>query len=387
MASPLKSSPALPSGTETPQLECESPARELTKKESPEEEKENVPPSEGGGDPSQTPRILKSTEKGQLREKPEKKVFIAQQSLLDELLEIKHFRSIYHIFVAFLCVFALSTIIVDSSDEGRLVLDFELFIFAFGNLPRALFTWLCMFLYTLLVPYKFLQMWASALRTAVHPRLFTATTVVVLLVCHAVMLGFYPIYAMGHYHLGPASCLIVILEQVRFLMKSHSFLRESVPPILYAKSKDGKVHPPEFSTYLYFLFCPTLIYRESYPRTPYVRWSYVIKNFAQFLGCMFFIYLVMDRHCIPFFSNMSKQPFSLKTLVLSIFNAILPGTLLLLLGFFGFLHCWQNAFAEMLRFADRAFYKTVQALYKQYDLTHEELTVPEKLPHFPLFSM
>ncbi|XP_066468905.1 sterol O-acyltransferase 2-like [Tiliqua scincoides] len=212
-------------------------------------------------------RSRRQLEKGQLREKPEKKVFIAQQSLLDELLEIKHFRSIYHIFVAFLCVFALSTIIVDSSDEGRLVLDFELFIFAFGNLPRALFTWLCMFLYTLLVPYKFLQMWASALRTAVHPRLFTATTVVVLLVCHAVMLGFYPIYAMGHYHLGPASCLIVILEQVRFLMKSHSFLRESVPPILYAKSKDGKVHPPEFSTYLYFLFCPTLIYRESYSRS------------------------------------------------------------------------------------------------------------------------
>ncbi|XP_066468910.1 sterol O-acyltransferase 2-like [Tiliqua scincoides] len=291
-----------------------------------------------------------------LREKPEKKVFIARQSLLDELLEINHFRSIYHMFVALLCVFALSAIMVDSIDEGWLVLDFELFIFAFGNLPRALFTWLCMFLYTLLVPYKFLQMWASALRTAVHPRLFTATTVVVLLVCHAVMLGFYPIYAMGHYHLGPASRLIVILEQFRFMMKSHSFLRESMPPILYARSKDGKVHPPEFSTYLYFLFCPTLIYRESYPRTPYVRWRYVIKNFAQFLGCVVYLNFIMKCLCIPLFSNMSKQPFSLKTLVLSIFNAILPGTFLLLLSHFFFMHCWLNAFAEMLRFADRAFY-------------------------------
>ena len=27
------------------------------------------------------------------------------------------------------------------------------------------------------------------------------------------------------------------------------------------------------------------------------------------------------------------------------------------LGFYGFLHCWLNAFAEMLRFADRMFYK------------------------------
>ncbi|XP_066478294.1 uncharacterized protein [Tiliqua scincoides] len=59
MASPLKSSPASPSETETPQLECESPAGEesenhtmvVVKMESPEEEKENVPPSEGGETP------------------------------------------------------------------------------------------------------------------------------------------------------------------------------------------------------------------------------------------------------------------------------------------------------------------------------------------------
>ncbi|XP_066468907.1 sterol O-acyltransferase 2-like [Tiliqua scincoides] len=274
-----------------------------------------------------------------------------------ELLEVKHFCSIYHMFVAFLCLSALSTIMVDSIDEGRLVLDFKLFIVAFGNLPRALFVWLCMFLYTLLVPYKFLQLWASALRTAKHPRLFTATTTVVLLICHAAVLGFYPVYAVVYYHLGPASRFIVVIEQIRFLLKCHSFVRESVPPILYAKSKDGKVHPPEFSTYLYFLFCPTLIYRESYPRTPYVRWRYVIKNFAQFLGCVLYMNFLLERLCIPFTKNMSKQPFNLKTMVLSIFIATLPGSFLLLLCFFAFLHCWLNAFAEMLHFADRGFYK------------------------------
>ena len=43
--------------------------------------------------------------------------------------------------------------------------------------------------------------------------------------------------------------------------------------------------------------------------------------------------------------------------MLSVFNAMLPGTLVLVLGFFGVLHSWLNAFAEMLRFADRMFYK------------------------------
>ena len=32
------------------------------------------------------------------------------------------------------------------------------------------------------------------------------------------------------------------------------------------------------------------------------------------------------------------------------------------LGFYGFLHCWLNAFAEMLRFADRMFYKVGEGL-------------------------
>lgn len=34
-----------------------------------------------------------------------------------------------------------------------------------------------------------------------------------------------------------------------------------------------------------------------------------------------------------------------------------PGIFMLLLIFFAFLHCWLNAFAEMLRFGDRMFYR------------------------------
>ncbi|XP_074835923.1 sterol O-acyltransferase 2 [Carettochelys insculpta] len=293
--------------------------------------------------------------RGSLLEK--RKVFVEQQSLLDELLEVEHFRTIYHMFVAVLCVFILSTLAVDFLDQGRLVLDFELFIFAFGGLPTALSAWLVMFLYTLLLPYKALQLWAGSYRTVRFPRLFTALLWGALLVCHATMLGFYPVYILIHHELQPASRFIVTLEQIRFLMKSHSFLREAVPGIIRIKPMDGVGKPPAFSTYLYFLFCPTLIYRESYPRTPYIRWNYVAQNFAKFLGCLFYCYFILERLCIPVFTNMSKQPFSTKTLVLSIFNSTLPGTFLLFLSFFAFLHCWLNAFAEMLRFADRAFYR------------------------------
>lgn len=38
-------------------------------------------------------------------------------------------------------------------------------------------------------------------------------------------------------------------------------------------------------------------------------------------------------------------------------HASVAGIMLLLLCFFAFLHCWLNLFAELLRFADRMFYK------------------------------
>ena len=46
-----------------------------------------------------------------------------------------------------------------------------------------------------------------------------------------------------------------------------------------------------------------------------------------------------------------------KSLVLAVFGCMLPGTLVLLCGFYCLLHSWLNAFAEMLRFADRMFYE------------------------------
>ncbi|KAG8129596.1 hypothetical protein E2320_016389 [Naja naja] len=236
--------------------------------------------------------IIDNREKGQLLKK---KVFVPQRSLFDMLLEVEHFCTIHHIFVAILCIFVLKQIIVDSIDEGRLVLDFKLFIIGFRQLPTALFAWLCMFLYTSFVPYQALQIWSGCLKMTRFPNLLTVTLVVVLLLCHAAMLGFFPIYIVVYCNLGIASRKIVLYEQIRFLMKSYSFLRESMPPLLHARDEvgefdledlngdydDWKISPPEFSTYLYFLFCPTLIYRKSYPRDPYIRWSYVIRKLVE----------------------------------------------------------------------------------------------------------
>ncbi|XP_062920072.1 sterol O-acyltransferase 1-like [Mobula hypostoma] len=317
-------------------------------------------------DPSVTPFLSASMTKDhavmanrQTRAPPEKgKHFMSRRSLLDELFQVNHIRTIYHMFIALLILFIVSTLVMDFIDEGRLVLDFDLLVYAFGRFPIVISTWICMFLSTLLIPYGLFLLWASGYQAAKHKVLRTMFYGVLFLSFQTLGLWAAPVYTVIHFQLPPASRFIVILEQVRLMMKAHSFVRENYSRVAVSRERNGGIQQvPQFSHYLYFLFAPTLIYRDNYPRNPTIRWSYVATKFAQVLGCLFYAYYIFVRLCIPLFRNISQEPFSLKVLVLCIFNSILPGVLVLFLAFFAFLHCWLNAFAEMLQFADRMFYK------------------------------
>ncbi|CAF0825420.1 unnamed protein product [Adineta steineri] len=140
------------------------------------------------------------------------------------------------------------------------------------------------------------------------------------------------LYIPAHYIIAEnypiVTRIIILAEQVRFLMKSHAFVRENAPrAILYGqiysqeinaddlnkdKSNDSSNEQstfsvphtpcPEFSKFLYFLFAPTLIYRDSYPRTSSIRWTYVISQLVQFATTSLFadatnaILLAMSKH-------------------------------------------------------------------------------------------
>uniref|UniRef100_A0A3B4FLZ7 O-acyltransferase n=1 Tax=Pundamilia nyererei TaxID=303518 RepID=A0A3B4FLZ7_9CICH len=279
-----------------------------------------------------------------------------ERSKLSELFEVNHIRTIYHMFIALLILFILSTLVVDFIDEGRLVLEFDLLVYAFGQFPLVVCTWICMFLSVLFIPYTLFYLWAQIHSGShSHLRLYSLLFGTLFLLYQALGLGFLPTYTVVTNSFPPASCFIIILEQVRLMMKAHSFVRENVPRVL-AWCKEKNV-VPQVSQYLYFLFAPTLIYRDKYPRNPVIRWGYVVSKLLQVLGCLFYAYYVFVRLCIPQFRSISLQLFDLRAMVLCVFNSILPGVLVLFLGFFAFLHCWLNAFAEMLRFADRMFYK------------------------------
>lgn len=264
-----------------------------------------------------------------LRAPPEQgKIFISRQSLLDELFEVDHIRTIYHMFIALLILFVLSTIVVDYIDEGRLVFEFNLLAYAFGKFPTVIWTWWAMFLSTLSIPYFLFQRWAHGYNKSSHPLIYSLVHGLLFLAFQLGVLGFVPTYVVLAYTLPPASRFILILEQIRLIMKAHSFVRENIPRVLNAaKEKSSKDPLPTVNQYLYFLFAPTLIYRDNYPRTPTVRWGYVAMQFLQVFGCLFYVYYIFERLCAPLFRNIKQEPFSARVLVLCVFNSILPGNL------------------------------------------------------------
>lgn len=64
------------------------------------------------------------------------------------------------------------------------------------------------------------------------------------------------------------------------------------------------------------------------------------------------MYIVGCKYVIEDLSkNLTFTNFSL-----SILKLMMPSVTFLVLGFFGFLHSWLNAWAEITRFPDRVFY-------------------------------
>src|SRR5690349_7365329 len=75
-----------------------------------------------------------------------------------------------------------------------------------------------------------------------------------------------------------------------------------------------------------------------------------IMHFVESAGAVLYVYVIVTHTCVPVFPDCRKDYASL---AVATFKVMLPGTFVALLAFYGFLHCWLNAFAELTRFADR----------------------------------
>ncbi|CAF3750192.1 unnamed protein product [Rotaria sordida] len=293
------------------------------------------------------------------RQITESRIFIPRNSLLTDLFQISHIQGLRNVLVAILIIFIIQVTIDDIIEDGRLNLDFNLIFESFADLHIALFIWLIMQLSTAIIVFMGFYYWTKN-RYNYRKHLKRYDTIWLLLyLTYIVLFLVLPCRQIMKHQIAFASALIILLEQLRQLMKTHAFIRENIEKVLSSvesKSNEEKFLCPDFSQYLYFLFVPTLIYRDQYPRNKIIRWSFVLKMFGEFIICIFYAYYIVVRFCIPTYENLNKTKITLSMFISILFNSIMPGSFFLLLSSYGFLHCWLNAFAEMLRFADRMFY-------------------------------
>ncbi|XP_053680549.1 sterol O-acyltransferase 1 [Anopheles nili] len=307
--------------------------------------------------------------KGSLKDgKLPEKQFIARNSLLTDLFEVKHIKTIYHIFIVILIILFLNTVVHDFVDTGSINLGFRPIMAGFGKFHIALMLWFCMQMCTFFL-YPCFRTWASF-----RGRIIAGSTVQKLWDAAALALffsyqcGFVVVAIKGllWFDLPPASSTAYLMEMTRFLMKAHAFIRSNVPRALERDKKDADSKPaspdayrplPSFGKYAYFLFAPTLVYRDEYPRTKQIRWRIVARHALEVIGVVFYISFILERFLAPLFEKFGHAKISSGSFVLSLFGSIMPGSLSFLCAFYCLLHAWMNGAAELLRFADRMFYR------------------------------
>ncbi|CAD6506546.1 BgTH12-07773 [Blumeria graminis f. sp. triticale] len=109
---------------------------------------------------------------------------------------------------------------------------------------------------------------------------------------------------------------------------------------------------------IYFWWAPTLVYQPVYPRTPTIRWIFVVKRVAEIIFLGAFMWIASAQYAAPVLRNSLDKIVTLD--IPSILERLMKlSTISLaiwLAGFFAFFQSFLNALAEVMRFGDREFY-------------------------------
>ncbi|KAK0175272.1 hypothetical protein PV327_009034 [Microctonus hyperodae] len=288
------------------------------------------------------------------------KEFQVRNSMITDLCnEVNHLRALYNICVTVLFILIVNTAVNDYATTGSLQLGFITLKSGFSKFSFVITVWLLMMMFTIGV-YIAHTIWAQK-RMELSPKsikIWDNSWLFLFVIYQIAFLIIPPKLIMNNDLPPPCSC-IILMEQLRIVMKIHAFVRSTVPSIISYKShtENDKSPIPGFSNFIYFMFAPTIVYRDNYPRTKEIRWGFVTWHFFEFFMTVHCMTSMFERWVIPTYKNYGLEPFNLQKFILRYFNTVLPGSIIFICGFYGLLHTWMNACAELLRFGDRLFYK------------------------------
>ncbi|XP_018399382.1 PREDICTED: sterol O-acyltransferase 1-like [Cyphomyrmex costatus] len=289
------------------------------------------------------------------------KEFIERNSLLTDLFKISHIRTVYNLFMMSFILFLLNTIACDIIEFGTIRVGTNTLRNGFAKFTSCIFIWLFMQASTLGVYAAFI-LWAYR-RFRFLPkssiRKLWDYSWLAIFILYQILFIIFSLKAMLSMNLFICCRMIIIMEQIRMVMKSYAFVRSAAPRFLSYKPHSETPPPsrPKFSQYLYFLFAPTLVYRNEYPRTKRVRWMVVIRNFIEFGLSIFYLTFILENQVMPIYRVFGTQYLDWRWFVKNTIKLNIPGIISLMTINYLLLHTWMNAWAEMLQFADRMFYK------------------------------
>uniref|UniRef100_F1L2B4 O-acyltransferase n=1 Tax=Ascaris suum TaxID=6253 RepID=F1L2B4_ASCSU len=289
------------------------------------------------------------------------KHFKRRASLLTVLMEKPDMRALRSFIISCFILMFIGSLLHDSIAYKNPLNHFWLVVWNFKQLPETLLVWTIMAMSTLL-PYSFLKMWSTTPCKQVTLR--RESPLIALYALYLLSLFCFPLVFLFKWRLNCACSFIITCENTRIAMKVHSFIRENLPRAVRMKlaaKDDTTKHEsldrfPSIAQLAYFLFCPSFIYRDEYPRNTSRNWRLVLIYFIEVLLTILCTNLVFIQMIYPRFNSVDYTKATISFMVDAIFASILPGLLCLLLLFYGLLHCWLNMFSEMLCFADRQFY-------------------------------
>lgn len=285
-----------------------------------------------------------------------KKVFVHRNSVLTDLMKVNHLQSVYNISVAVCSLLFLNAVIFYLADPSKFWQDMDVVRWGASKFNYFLIMWSLYHVFAFAI-YEGFKLWINA-RNKIHAKI--ADGVFLLLYVTSVLFMFaataYTILKIGF---PPITGFSAAAEQVRIFMKIYSFVRENVPRVKqYKPNKDGNqvLYPPR-SYFLYFLFIPAFVYRDSYPRTKKIHWDNLFYNLFKFFSVVFITYCVIMRFNVDMFKNVGIQQFNRREAALIAAGSMAAGAISMFMLFYGILHCWLNVFAELLTFGDREFYQ------------------------------
>jgi len=111
----------------------------------------------------------------------------------------------------------------------------------------------------------------------------------------------------------------------------------------------------KFYHFLYFLFAPTMIYRDQYPKSDEgISISGIAVHLLELLSSGYAVICVVEFFVIPTFSKTSIQVQDLPWIIA--FSFCSAFIVVCFIGI-GVLHCCTNIQAELMNFGDRCFYR------------------------------